>query len=568
MEAMDSELPVPPRGRRFDTLILVALLAVAFLWRLVYFFEMQASPYADHLTLDSQVYHAIALEVAEGRFSDETAFFQAPLYPWLLGIVYSVFGPSQSVAKLLQVLLGVASCWLIYRICERVFDRTVARVALAIASVYGMFLYFANELLVVTLVVFLDLLGLELVLRAFGESRKALWGAAGVVFGLSAIARPTILPFVVVLAAWIAMARWRSRGVRAALLEAVVFGAGVAVPIAPVTLHNYLADGDLVLVAANGGVNFFIGNNPRSDGVTAVVPGTRPDRRGAHADQVRIAREALGDPQATPREISDYWYDRAWGYIRDAPGDALVHTAFKAYVLVNAHEVSNNRVIGFVTRHSSIFSRATVGFWLVLPLAVAGAIVGGGGRHQMSLLLLFVGVYLATVVPFFVSARFRMPVIGVLIVFAAAAVVALATGIRERRFDRRLVVAVAAAVVTAVAIRPLPTLRAADAQAFFNEAEAYRSRDDFASAADWYRRALDEYPAYCDAAYNLARIYADVFPDPIGVVETLEPTVDVCGEDMGIRLLLGRALYAVGRCDEGREHIRVFEEWSSTTEVD
>ena len=114
------------------------------------------------------------------------------------------------------------------------------------------------------------------------------------VFGLSAIARPTILPFVAAVGVWIVVTRWRSGGIRAALHEAVLFGVGVALPIAPVTLHNYLADGDLVLVASNGGVNFYIGNNPESDGVTAVVPGTRADRWGGHEDQVRMAREALG----------------------------------------------------------------------------------------------------------------------------------------------------------------------------------------------------------------------------------------------------------------------------------
>ncbi len=42
---------------------------------------------------------------------------------------------------------------------ETVFDRTVGFVALAISAVYGMSIYFTNELLVVTIIVFLDLLG-------------------------------------------------------------------------------------------------------------------------------------------------------------------------------------------------------------------------------------------------------------------------------------------------------------------------------------------------------------------------------------------------------------------------
>ena len=168
MERMDSKAAAFFRNQKIDSgkLILIALLAVALLWRLLFFLEMYASPYGDNLSLDSQVYHEVALAAAAGEWSNGETFFQAPLYPWILGIVYSVAGPSQTAAKLLQILLSLINCWLIYRIADRVFDRTVAQVALAISAVYGMYLFFANELLVVTLIVFLDLLGLDLLFRA------------------------------------------------------------------------------------------------------------------------------------------------------------------------------------------------------------------------------------------------------------------------------------------------------------------------------------------------------------------------------------------------------------------
>ena len=89
-----------------------------------------------------------------------------------------------------------------------------------------------------------------------------------------------------------------------------------------------------------------------------------------------------------------------------------------------------------------------------------------------------------------------------------------------------------------------------------NEAEACRAHGDFAAAAGWYRAALDEYPGYCDAAFNLAQIHATIVPDPKKVVEVLEPVREQCAEDIGIRRLLGLSLCAVGRCDEGVEHLR------------
>jgi tetratricopeptide (TPR) repeat protein len=220
---------------------------------------------------------------------------------------------------------------------------------------------------------------------------------------------------------------------------------------------------------------------------------------------------------------------------------------YKAFILANAHEISNNRVIEFAGRHSVVFSRAAIGFWLVLPLAVAGMIVGGGQRREKMLLLIFAGVYAATIVPFFINARFRMPLVAVLVIFAAAAVSALATSFRGRSFDRKTVTAIAAAVVIAVVIRPLPALQATDAQAFFNEAEAYRMHGDFDHAARWYEQALIEFPAYCDAAYNLARIHTEIAPDAYRVVEVLEPVAEPCAADFELQQLLRRALRAVGR---------------------
>jgi hypothetical protein len=269
--------------------------------------------------------------------------------------------------------------------------------------------------------------------------------------------------------------------------------------------------------------------------------------------------------------MSDYWYERAWSHICSEPGWAIRHMAYKALVFFNAHEVANNRVIEFVTRHSSIFSWATLGFWVVLPLALAGVVVGGGRCSARSLLFVFTVVYAATVVPFFINARFRMPVVAVLIIFAAAAVVAWFKWSRTRPLDwqhgRRVVVSVIVALASVVVVRPLPALKVPNAQALFNEAEAYRVREDYASAASWYEKALDEYSGYCDAAYNLARIHTDFYPDPQRVIEVLEPAVGPCAEDIGIRRLLGRALCAVGRCDEGSEHLRFAEERDSGSEV-
>lgn len=565
MVDMSSETPSLGSKRRIDTpgLVVFALLLVAFLWRSVYFFEMYAGPYAFDLGLDGEVFHRAALEVAAGRWSSGQVFFQAPLYPFFLGAIYVVFGPNPIVAKLVQILLSVASCWLIYHLARRVFDRSKAVVALALASIYGMFLFFANELVVVTLFTFLVLAALSILIEASVRDSLLWWVGAGLAFGFAGITRGTILPLAAVVPLWLIGARRQEFGLARLVKEAALFSVGVLVVVAPVTIHNYHADGSFVLVASNDGVNFFIGNNPDSDGMTAAVVGTRGDHVGGKEDQIRIAREGLGNPRATAGEVSKFWYGEGLQFIRKDPWAAMRLAARKVLVLINAYEVGNNRVIEFTARHSRIFRWGTIGFWLILPLAVAGMILGTGRRPQVMLLYAFVSLYAAILVVFFITSRYRLPVVPVLIIFAAVAICEWVGWLRKRqwRSDRnrtvRVAISIVAALLVLVVMRPTSSIRNPDAQAFFNEAEAYRTTGNYAAAAQWYRQALIEHPGYCDAGFNLARIQGEVFADADGVVNSLEPLIASCPDDVGIRRLLGLGLCASGRCIEGIVHLEL-----------
>jgi len=564
MSLMASTLWARSASRRMTTSdgVVVALLLVAAIWRLAYFAEMFASPYAFDLGIDGEVFHESALEIIAGNWTSGGTFYQAPVYPRFLGAIYLLFGPNPIVAKMVQILLSIATCWLIYDIASRVFDRLVAGIALAASSVYGMFLYFANELLAVTLFMFVTLLALDVLMVASTRRHLAWWWVAGLSFGLAAITRGTILPFAVLVPLWIVTSRRRITKVSRAFLEAAVFVAGVALVILPVTIHNYRADGNWVLIASNDGLNFYMGNSPFSDGVTTAVDGMRSDQRGSTEDQYRVARENLGDPTASPGEVSRYWYGEGFRFIKKNPGRWVQMTLRKALLLINAYEFGNNRVVEFVARHSWVFRNVTIGYSLILPLAVAGLLLGGGRRPQVFLLYAFVAVYSIVVIAFVVTARYRLPVVPVLVIFAAVAVGEWGRWLIRRgwtagwRGSLRVIGSIALAILVTAAARPDTSLQNPNAQAFFNEAEAYRSLGDYRAAAYWYGQALLAHPGYCDAGFNLARIQAEVLGDPEGVVEVLQPLIGPCGEDLGIRRLLGLALCTAGRFDEGLEHLR------------
>src|SRR5690606_17668163 len=84
-------------------------------------------------------------------------------------------------------------------------------------------------------------------------SRAAL---LGVTIALNALGRATSLVWMVVTA--IGLLRRRAPAPRGKHLLALVLGAVVV--IAPVTLRNWIVERDFVLITANGGLNFYVGN--------------------------------------------------------------------------------------------------------------------------------------------------------------------------------------------------------------------------------------------------------------------------------------------------------------------
>ena len=100
-------------------------------------------------------------------------------------------------------------------------------------------------------------------LRVMLYARKQDVIAAGIFLGLSALTRTEMLIFAPIALIWFIVVK----GVRKECLGAILTVLLIAVAvILPWTVRNYLVCDKVVLVSSNGGVNFFIGNNPLQRG--------------------------------------------------------------------------------------------------------------------------------------------------------------------------------------------------------------------------------------------------------------------------------------------------------------
>jgi 4-amino-4-deoxy-L-arabinose transferase-like glycosyltransferase len=419
--------------RRSPAVWFLVIAGIAFVLRLIHLLQLRNSdPLFLSPQMDSLYHHQWALAIAARREFIAEAFFRAPLYPYFLGLLYKLFGANLMAVRTAQALLGSASCGLTYLLARRLLDRpqaagpkpqaslkphrltssdVVARSAGFVMAAYPLAIWFDGELLIASLLTFLLLLGFVLLLRSRDTDRQ--WWLPGLVFGLAAIARPNVLAFLAVLPVWLFLEYRRGAWKRLAQ----VWGVAVLI-ILPVTVRNYVVSRQFVPIAWQAGTNFYIGNSAESDGMTAIVPGTRGSWWGGYDDVRRLAEEAAGRP-LKGAEIDRYWMGKGLEFWRRQPGKALGLLLRKAFLWFSGYEVANDRDFYAVKRFSFInyllFNSRFLKFpfGLLLPLALAGTWLWRRQWRRFLTLYLLVGVYSLSFIVFFVCSRFRMPIVPV-----------------------------------------------------------------------------------------------------------------------------------------------------------
>jgi len=97
--------------------------AAALALRLVYAFSMRTSPLSTELRGDDVVFDDWAQHIARGEWLGRDVFFQAPLYPYLLGVLYYIFGHDLFVVRLFQAVIGSLGCVCVADATQRILGR-------------------------------------------------------------------------------------------------------------------------------------------------------------------------------------------------------------------------------------------------------------------------------------------------------------------------------------------------------------------------------------------------------------------------------------------------------------
>lgn len=392
--------------------MVLCIFLLAFSLRAAALLELQhAYPFFNMFLGDAQSYQEWAKKIAAGHWLGATAFYQTPLYPYLLGLLYRL-GGTALLARWLQVVLSSLSCILIYDAASRLFCKRTAFWAGLLSAGYGMFIFYDSSLLKESLNVFLSALLLWSVIEAQEAGAKSKWFSAGIILGLLVLSRGNALLLVFALLAWLLF--------RSTPFTALFFLCGVLLPWTAATAHNYVAARDMVLTTYQGGVNFYIGNNAQADGTFRPLIAGRDLPRFEEEDAKRIAEEEAGHA-LKPSEISRFWFAKAFHFIRSQPRRWLRLTLRKIRLFFFGYEIPDFEDYYLARRFSRVLRFGTVGYGLVCPLALLGMGLGLSQWRRLSLLYLYALFGIASIVVCYIFGRYRLSAVVPMLVFAGFA---------------------------------------------------------------------------------------------------------------------------------------------------
>lgn len=477
---------------------LITLLAAATFVRLLYLQQYASLPDWHQLTVDNYYHLHWAQRIADGDILGGTTYFRAPLYVYLLSVVIALFGDAFWTLRLFGLLIGVASVGMTYVLARSFLNRNLSLVAAFIHAIYPTAVYFDGELLLDPLFTLLVQLALWRTLRWWEDQsiRGAFW--CGIFWGLASITRPTalVLAAALVIAILIWKSAWRIR-----FRPALAMVAGLFLCVAPITIRNLVVADDPVLIASQGGINFFIGNNSHADGISAVLP--QPFGHNWQIADISYVAEVKEGKPLSPGQVSDYWSGQAYQWILHNPLDWISLTLKKLYYSISDREISNNRDMDAFFAKIPFLGSHPLSFAWIFALGLVGAIAGWSVSAPTRILSLTVLLFILANSLFFVNSRFRLPEIPLLIILSISA---LAWILRDRNYRTRhgLIGLAAAIALFLFSFLPVVSFPAgSDVTGLASQGIFHYRQGEYQRAIQIGHQILDRDPTFPEANLNI-----------------------------------------------------------------
>ena len=435
------------RGESLSRLSLGAIFVLALVLRIVCVAQYEGHhPNANRPVIDEASYDSWAREIAGGEVVGKTIFFQEPLYPYWLGVVYAASGDDattqRSVARYSQAVLGALTAALSALLAAKLFSARAGIVAGLGVALHRTAIWFPTLLLKENLFLPLAvLLALLLVTTRDVDEREGAtrarrwvtWALVGVLAALGALLRGNLLVLLPCFVAWpIARAVLEHRAVVRAFAASLAIVAGIALVLVPVALRNHAVGGRFVLTTSGAGTNFYGGNNLANPfGLATEFDWVRGIPEHEADDWRREASRRVG-AELDATQTSSYWMSAAFASMREHPREHLAILANKLRLTLGRYEVPDNHFLEWDARFVPLLGLALPGFEVWGFLALGGALLFGfdfvlrrgsaRARPAAFEVLVFTALYVATVVLTVTSERVRLVLVPLLLPFGGFAI--------------------------------------------------------------------------------------------------------------------------------------------------
>lgn len=422
---------------------LIIILLISLSLRIYYLYEISKEPWFKCPLYDPLYNHYWAKGIATGNWDlpatvndpeiRYTPHGRPPGYPYILSLIYLAFGVNPIAPRVIQYFVGIINTLLLWWILKKYLRSNLVSLlgTLLFASYWGI-IYFESLLSYPVYVIFLLLIWLILILRWQEKNTHPTYlCTSGIVLGLIILFRPNAI-FLASLYYIIILSQKRSKYLKNLLTTSLILLISISLPLIPCFIRNYIVARDFVFVSSYGGLNFYVGNHPESNGAEPRIPelnkliGISEWSCFDYPVIVRGIAKEIGKDSISFSEANKYFYKMAINNIISNPEKWLKLTIRKILLFWGPVEITNDTVPKFDKENSRLLSKLP-GFSLYSSIFIASIsyilfrhIFGLNGSYKTPPLIrvsiLITLLYFLSVLPFFVAGRYRIPIIPFIVI--------------------------------------------------------------------------------------------------------------------------------------------------------
>jgi len=379
----------------FFALILIIITGIAI--RIAFLYQIMQLDMFDSPIIDARTYDELAKKILNGDIWLSGPFWQPPMYPYFLALVYKLTNTSYVLVRIIQQILSLICLLLLINFLKNKVNTLSLITACALFYLNRNIIFFETELLNACIISFLYFLSIILFLKFFNQPQKCSI-FSGMLIGFSALFRPTILIIVPYLCVELYLFHKKFRYLLYLVLSVILI-------ILPVTIRNYIESlkagaPELIFISTNAGINFYIGNNPE-------FPKTQYIRPGYYWQ--KLVRLPYKDKIKKPGAMSSFFIRQSLKFFFSNPLIFLKNLFIKSIQLLSSYEIPRNKDINFFIENS-ILKYIKLDFLFLAIFGYAGTIIFLFSNNiNYRAISWFIFLYSLTIIFFFVTSRYKIP---------------------------------------------------------------------------------------------------------------------------------------------------------------